>query len=195
MNRTFIGAAVALLAAAAGTAGLRAQAPAPFEKRTYFWYAQMVSLDAGTKTITAKAPIQDAVTQYAGQFKPGEKIMILWSANAGKPETGPVLYAAKLPEMRASKIDSGYIVPVEFVSLDTATKSLTFKVAAPDTALAALKSVAAGQWMKVTASMSQPEDTARVASIEPATQPPAFKRETAPPPPENPYTKKPSGDK
>jgi hypothetical protein len=44
--------------------------------------------------------------------------MLVWSANVGKPETGAVFYIEKLDVMRNSKVDIGYVLPVEFVAAE-----------------------------------------------------------------------------
>jgi hypothetical protein len=124
----------------AGTAGrIAAQAPTSFDARTYFWYAQMVAVDAQARTLTVQAPIATQVTRYISRFKAGDTIVIVWTANGGKPETGAALYVAKLEEMRAAKVDSGYLVPAEFVSADSAGKTITFKVALSDRTLSSAR--------------------------------------------------------
>ena len=161
---------------AAGVA-LVAQTPAGFDKKTYVWWAELVSVDAASKKATVKAPVETPVTTYVNtKFKPGEKVMLTWIANAGKPETGPVLHIEKYDVMKASKIDVGYILPAELVSADTTGKTVTFSVTLSDSTLAALKSVAPGQWIKVTSPMSQPSDTAMIASIEGSSKPQPFVR-------------------
>jgi cytochrome c556 len=160
----------------AGAALVAAQAPALIEKRTYVWWAELVSVDAAAKTVTATAPVETPVTTYVNtSFKPGDKVTLIWIANAGKPETGPVLYIEK-NEGKGSKLDVGYVLPVEFVAADTAGKTVTFKATVPDSTLQALKSVMPGQWMKVTSPMSQPGETAMIASIESSPRPQPFVR-------------------
>jgi len=181
MNRNIIQSAVSLamlgVLGDAGAALLAAQAPAIVDKKTYVWWAEPVSVDATAKTVTAKTPVETSVTTYVNtKFKPGEKVMLTWSANAGKPETGPVLHVEKYEVMKRSKVDIGYILPVEFVAADTAGKTVTFKATVPDSALLALKSVVPGQWMKVTSPMSQPAETAKIVSIEGSPKPQSFVR-------------------
>lgn len=189
MNRNIIriAASFALLGVfgIAGSVLVSTQAPAVVDKRTYVWSAELMSLDEKAKTVTAKAPVETAVTTYVmTKFKPGDKVMLTWIANAGKPETGPVLFIEKYEVMRDSKVDVGYILPVEFVAADTTAKTITFKATVPDSALPALKSIASGQWFKVTSPMSQPAETALIVSIESAPEPQPFARiQPATPPP------------
>lgn len=160
-----------------GSVLISGQAPASTSKRTYVWWAELVSLDENAKTVTAKAPVEAAVTTYLStKFKPGDKIVLTWNANPGKPDTGPVFYVEQYDVMKRSKVDVGYILPVEFVAADTAAKTLTFKATIPDSALATLKSITAGQWFKGTSPMSQPAETAMIASIESSPKPSPFVR-------------------
>ncbi len=159
-------------------AALVAAQTAVVDKRTYVWRAELVSVDATAKTVTAKAPVETAVTRYvASRFKTGDKVMLTWAANAGKPDTGPVFYIETQEIMKASKVDAGYILPVEFVSADTAGKTVTFKATVPDSALQALKAIAPGQWIQVTAPMSQPAATAAIVSVASSSKPEAFVRD------------------
>ncbi len=182
MNRYVIQ-RVALLAllGVVGVAGAaliaQAQSPARVDKKNYMWWAEMVSVDATAKTMTVKAPVETPVTTYVNtKFKPGEKVMLTWIANAGKPETGPVLYIESYEVMKRSSIDFGYLLPVEFVSADTAGKTVTFKATVPDSALQAVQSVMPGQWIKVTSPMTQPAEKAAIASIESSARPQPFAR-------------------
>src|SRR5439155_1339965 len=88
--------------------------------------------------------------QIALLDKTGEKLMLTWIANGGTSDTGPVLYIEKYDVTKASNLNIGYILPVEFVSADTAAKTITFKATVPDGAFEAFKSILPRQWMKVT---------------------------------------------
>src|SRR3954463_8065579 len=164
---TVAAAAVALCAAGAGV--LDAQAP-----RSYTWYAELASIDQGTKTITVKVQIRDGVTGYVGGYKPGDKLMLTWVPIKGEADT--VIYAPKYEVMKG--IDEGYILPVEFVSADPAAHSLTVKASAPDAVLQSVRSVQPGKWIKVVVPMQQPRDTAALSSATAAEKP-----DLKPPPP------------
>jgi cytochrome c556 len=143
-----------------GMTGLQV-ATAP-DNRTYVWHAEVVSVDSAGKTMTVKTLVRDPVLGYIGQIKPGEKIVLVWDL-LNTIESDTVLYLAKYDVMKASKVDVGYILPVEFVSADTAGKSITVKVAASD---ALLQRVKPGQWAKVTTPMNQPTDVAVLGSMD-----------------------------
>ena len=73
-------------------------------------------------------------------------------------------------------IEGGYILPAEFVSADTDNNSPTFRTSVPDGMLASIAGVQAGQWIRVTAPMHQPEEiavlTSAVATERPNLKPP-----------------------
>jgi hypothetical protein len=164
---TVAAAALALCAAWAGV--LDAQAP-----RSYTWYAELASLDQGARTITVKVQIRDGVTSYVSGYKPGDKLMLTWVPIKGEADT--VIYAPKYEVMKG--IDEGYILPVEFVSADPASHSLTVKASAPDAVLQSIRSVQPGKWIKIVAPMQQPRDTAALTSAAAAEKP-----DLKPPPP------------
>jgi hypothetical protein len=155
-------AAAALALCAAGASVLDAQAP-----RSYTWYAELTSLDPGTKTITVKVQIRDGVTNYLSGYKPGDKLMLTWVPIKGEADT--VIYAPKYEEMKG--IDEGFILPVEFVSADPANHSLTVKASAPDAVLQSVRAVQPGKWIKIVAPMQQPRDTAALTSAAAAEKP------------------------
>ena len=70
---------------------LSAQTPTTTEA-AYIWRAELVSVDTAAKAVTLKAPVEAPVAGYAGSFKPGDRLMLTWTANGGQPESGPVLY-------------------------------------------------------------------------------------------------------
>src|SRR3954463_1066086 len=142
---TVAAAAVALCAAGAGV--LDAQAP-----RSYTWYAELASIDQGTKTITVKVQIRDGVTGYVGGYKPGDKLMLTWVPIKGEADT--VIYAPKYEVMKG--IDEGYILPVEFVAAGVRNHTSTVKSAPPPAVLQAVQAVPAGKWIKVVTPMKQP---------------------------------------
>jgi hypothetical protein len=181
--------AAAVACAAVAIASAQAQSPV-VDKRIYHWYGELVSLDAGSRTLTVRVPVEQPVTTYLDRFKPGEKVVLVFTANAGKPETGPVLYIEKLDVMKSSKVDVGYILPVEYASGDAAGKTVTFRLTLPESSMAGVKGVTAGQWMKATAPMSQPGDMGAVASIESSQKPAPFVRDAPPAQPAAPEQKK-----
>ena len=141
--------------------------PAPSgPKRTYVWFAEIVSFDTSANTMTAKAPVTEAVAKYLDRFKPGQHIMLVWTADNTKPETGPVRYIEIYEAMKGSNVDQGYILPVEFVSADAAARTITFKATVPAAEAQTLAAIQPGRSIAVTTPMRQPSETAAITSIE-----------------------------
>jgi hypothetical protein len=166
--------ALALATACAGVALSSAGLQAADAPRSYTWYAEVVAVDQPTKTLTVKAQSRGAVKSYASGYKPGDKLMIVWTPIQGESDT--IIYAPKIELMKG--IDEGYILPAEFVAADPAGTSLTFKAVVPDAVLQGAASVRPGQWIKVTTPMQQPKETAVLASIVASERP-----DLKPPPP------------
>ena len=170
IRRRLMGAACAA-ACALGASMLSAQ-----EARSYAWYAELVAVDQAAKTMTVKAQTREAVNRYIGNYEPGDKLMVTWVPVEGEADT--IIYSPKYEVMKGIK--DGYILPAEFVSADTDNNSLTFRTSVPDGVLASIAGVQAGQWIRVTAPMHQPEEiavlTSAVAAEMPNLKPP-------PPPP------------
>ncbi len=154
---------VVLVAAAVQVA--LAQAAPSGAKRTYVWFAELVSFDASAKTMTAKAAVTEAVAKYIDRFKPGQRIVLVWSADNTTPETGPVRYIESYDAMKGSNVDQGYILPAEFVSADAAARAITFRATVPAAAVQTLTAIQPGRPIAVTTPMSQPSETAVIASI------------------------------
>ena len=152
-----------LLAAAVQIALAQAAPSGP--KRTYVWSAEIVSFDTSAKTMTAKAAVTEAVAKYLDRFKPGQHIMLVWTADNTGPETGPVRYIEIYDAMKGSNVDQGYILPVEFLAADAAARTITFKATVPADAVQTLAAIQPGRSIAVTTPMRQPSETAAIASI------------------------------
>ena len=100
--------------------------------------------------------------------------MLTWVPVEGEADT--IIYTPKYEVMKG--IEDGYILPAEFVSADTDNNSLTFRTSVPDGMLASIAGVQAGQWIRVTAPMHQPEEIALLTSAVAAERP-----NLVPPPP------------
>jgi hypothetical protein len=155
-----------------------AQAAPSGAKRSYVWSAELVSFDNAAKTMTAKAAVNEAVAKYLDRFKPGQHIVLVWTADNMKPETGPVRYIEAYETIKASNVDQGYMLPAEFVAADAAARTVTFKATVPETAIQTLTAIQPGRSMSVTTPMSQLSQTATITSIEASDRP----QSAAPPP-------------
>ena len=128
-----------------GLFGFAPQAGAQPPSADYSWYGEVVSFDQAAKTATVQLQTQPQVSSYAGDFKPGEKLVLVWAPILG--EADRLLYVARADVME--HVDLGYILRAEFVSADTTANTLTVKTAAPDGAAAVLQGATA-KWIKAT---------------------------------------------
>ena len=137
------------------------------EARSYAWYVELVAVDQAAKTMTVTAQTREAVNRYVENYEPGDKLMLTWVPVEGEADT--IIYTPKYEVMRG--IEDGYILPAEFVSADTDNNSLTFRTSVPDGMLASIAGVQAGQWIRVTSPMHQPEEIAVLTSAVAAERP------------------------
>jgi hypothetical protein len=150
------------------TSSAAAQAAAPLEDRSYIWYGQLIALDEQTRTATIKAHIPVHVEKYVDRFKAGDRLVLVWDM-IGKTESQRAL-ALWNQEANTSR-NTGYVLPIEFVSADAPSHTVTFRLRVPTTALPQLRSVEPGKWIKVTTPMVQPSQDATMTSIEHASPP------------------------
>jgi len=127
--------------------------------------------------MTAKAAVNEAVAKYLDRFKPGQHIVLVWTADNTKPDTGPVRYIEAYETIKAANVNQGYMLPAEFVAADSTARTVTFKATVPETAIQTLTAIQPGRSMSVTTPMSQPSETATITSIAASDRP-----QPAPPP-------------
>jgi len=141
----------------------------PMKNQSYAWSGEVLMYNEKGKTVTVKAPYLEHINRYIGEFTRGDKVVLTW-ATPRPGETEAVRYVGRYDASSGAKW--GYVLPVEFVSADTAERQLTFTVAVSSKALNALKKVPSGGWIKVTTLFDQPNETAAIVAVEPSTQPP-----------------------
>ena len=159
--RLIISVAVALHTLS-GSVGAR-----PEHTQSYVWLGEVVLYDAQGKTVTVKAPYRKHINRYIGEFKRGDKIRLTW-ATPRPGETEAIIYVGRY---EAGSGNWGYVLPVEFVSADTADQRLTFTTAVPSQAIKTLQTVPSGGWIKVTTPFDQPNETATIERVEAAAGP------------------------
>lgn len=140
----------------------------PVKNQSYAWSGEVVMYDEKGKTVTVKAPYLEHINRYIGEFTRGDKVVLNW-ATPRPGETEGVRYVGRYDATSGAKW--GYVLPVEFVTADTAERRLTFTVAVPSKALKALKKVPSGGWIKVTTPFDQPNETAAIVAVEASTEP------------------------
>jgi hypothetical protein len=145
--------------------------PGAAQQRSYVWFGEIAGLEDATRTATVSARIPPYVVKYVDRFKAGDRLVLVWNM-IGKKEATQVLALWRYDEVKDSKGgNTGYVIPVEFVSADAQAQTVTFKVRVPESAIATLKSAKPGQTIKVTAPMDQPSQDATLTSIELAARP------------------------
>lgn len=151
------------VSALALVANLAIAAPAP--SRSYVCFAEFEALNESARTATFKAHVAEHVAKYAKQFKSGDHVVLVWDM-IRKTQADTVLALWSADELKSAALRSGYIVPIDFVSADADSRTVTFIAHVPDKAVSTLKSTRPGQWLKLTAPMEQPTDQAAMTTIE-----------------------------
>lgn len=158
----------ALILFSSGVTSAAPQAAAPLKDRSYIWYGQLIAVDEQTRTATIKAHIPAHVEKYLDRFKAGDRLVLVWDM-VGKTEAQRALALWKQEENTSG--NTGYVLPIEFVSADAPSHTVTFYLRVPTTALQPLRSIEPGKWIKVTTPMIQPSQDATMTSIEQAAPP------------------------
>lgn len=145
---------------AAQTAAPRAAAAPAMRGPSFGWFAELVSFDAATRTMTVKARIEPHVAQYTKTFAPGDRLVLTWTQFSGNADA--VTYVASENAMTAK---SGYVVRGTFVSADANAKTLTFALPVPATAAPSLAAAKPGTPIRVGAPMLQPGPEAVLTTV------------------------------
>ncbi len=138
-------------AATAPSAVAPAAAKTAAAATAFGWYAEVVSFDAGTRTLTAKAKVEPHVPGRVKALKAGDRIVLAWTAYNN--EADAVRYVTGEKQMTA---ESGYLVRAKYVDVDAAAKTLTFTTTVPATLVASLGAAKAGTPVRVAAPLVQP---------------------------------------
>ena len=151
---------------------LQAQtAKTPIDRRSYVWFGELVALNEGAKTATIKSPIPSNVANYVDRFKTGDRLVLVWDM-IGKKQADQVLALWKYDDVKDARGgNTGFVLPIEFVSADAKSHTVTFNTRVPDAAVSALKAARPGQWIRVDAPMDQPSQEAAITSIQVAERP------------------------
>jgi len=139
-------------------------APVTRAAESYEWSGEFVALDEGARLVTVKARLlDDAATADVNQFKAGDRVVLVWSGMTFSDAIRRVLsYTAP------AKADEQLLASVEFVSADTASRSLTFRARVPGDDVVTLKAATTGDWITAT-SIRASRDPGAVVSIRPST--------------------------
>ena len=147
---------VGLLACAA-CASAASAAEAPAQQETFRWHGELVALDEGARELTVKARLTSpaALTDMPA-VEAGDSIFITW---AGLDDRAHGIRAVTPDD--GAELEGGagrFVIRAEFVSLDPATRYLTFRAAIPSESVAAVRMLARGDWATVTSPHSPAAD-------------------------------------
>jgi hypothetical protein len=111
----------------------------------FSWNAELVALDGTTHALTVKAPVvyEQAPAQLQ-RMKAGDRVMLTWS--------GYDKYADAIREVHpaANKSVDRFTFPADFVSYDAEHRYVTFTLQIPESGVANLKALKAGEWVTAT---------------------------------------------
>jgi hypothetical protein len=120
---------------------------------------------ASGNSITAEKPSSgDAKPSSSGNVQPPAPL----SPVVLKTESD-VLLAIWSYDPKNTSINTGYVLPAEFVSAEA--NMVTMKLRVPEKAFQAVESMQPGQWLQATSSMSQPTEEAAVSAVKPVKEP------------------------
>jgi len=141
----------------------RAQASSP-NSGTYTWSGELVSVDATAMTMTVKARVayQEAVSELK-QFKPGESVWLVWSGAYDHPDAVRQIRHGEANR----KIQENLVLPAELVSPEAPNQYITIRLKVPESSLAAIKTVKAGDWVRVTSRQRPSTEAEAVTAVKP----------------------------
>lgn len=148
-------AGIALFASA-----LAAQAQTPAAPSSFAWYGELVSFDAASRTVTAKAKIEPHVSKHVAALGAGDRVALVWKTFSG--EADAITYVTRDKELVA---ESGYVVRASLVSIDAAQGTLTFSTPVSATAAQTLGAAAQGTPIRVSATLVPPATGSPVRSV------------------------------
>ena len=124
------------------------------------WYADVVSFDAATRTLTAKARVEPHVAARAKGFKAGDRVVLSWTAYKGEADA-----VRSVTGETATAAESGYLVRAAFVGVDAANKTMTFATRVPAAVATTLGSAKTGTPVRVAAPLVQPGPDAVITAV------------------------------
>jgi hypothetical protein len=131
---------------------------------TFTWLGELVSVDAGARTMTVKARVayQEALSELK-KFKPAERIWVVWS---GVNDSSDAVRQFRRPDTNGT-ITEPLVMPAELMSSEAPNQYVTLRVKVPDGSLAAIKSVKPGEWVTVTSRQRPAIESEAVVGVKP----------------------------
>jgi hypothetical protein len=111
----------------------------------FSWNGELVALDGTAHVLTVKAPVvyEQAPVEFQ-RIKSGDRVILTWS---GYDKSADAVRAVH--PMTSKSIDR-FTFPADFVSYDVEHRYVTFKVQIPESSVANLKALKAGEWVTAT---------------------------------------------
>ena len=128
--------------------------------RSFGWYADLVSVDQASSSVTVRAPFLEHVANYIDNFSSGDEVVIVWTQLDG--EADAVIYVESREVMN---VPGGYIVHADFVDADIAGHTMTFTVPQANAAVSSLASAEAGTPIRIESPIRQPDQVTRIAAV------------------------------
>jgi hypothetical protein len=130
---------------------------------TYEWSGEFVSADTAASTVTVKVRVayQEAISELK-QFKPGERVWIVWSGIHDYSDA-----VRQLRRAEAGKIGEDLVLPADLVSTEAPNQYVTVRLKVPGSVMGAIKAVKPGEWVTVTSRHRPSSDTEAVVEVKP----------------------------
>jgi hypothetical protein len=163
MFRRLIAVLVVALCVGAGVTTAQTTPNQATASDTFIWHAELVSVDAGTGTLTVKAMMLSDAAKEVAKFNAGDRVLLTWS--------GIDQYAGAVRQIARhaanQKIDATFAFPVELASRDVTNDYVTFRFRAPSAAVSAVKAVKPGEWVTVTVRQRSSGEAQGIVSVAP----------------------------
>jgi hypothetical protein len=111
--------------------------------------------------VKSRIAYQEAISGLK-QFKPGEKVWIVWSGVSDSSDAVRQVRRAK-----GITIDEHLVLPAELVSTEAPTQYLTIRIKVPEASVTAIKDVKPGQWVTVTSRHRPGTEADAVVAVKP----------------------------
>jgi hypothetical protein len=136
----------------------------PSPSDTFTWLGELVSVDAGARTMTVKSRVayQETLSELK-QFKAGERVWVVWS---GIHDYSDAVRQIRRPGADG-KITETLVMPAELVSPEATNQYVTLRVKVPEASLDAITRVKPGQWVTVTSRQRPATESEAVLGVKP----------------------------
>jgi hypothetical protein len=130
---------------------------------TYTWHGELVSFEAGTRTVTVKsrALFASEASKVLAGLKSGDKILVHWSGFDRSADA--IRTVMKYDTARMAK--EQFLLPAELAATDLQNDYLTFKLRVPESSVAAVQKIKPGEWITFTTRHRPASDADAVVTV------------------------------